>query len=104
MTQTGIVEFDQLLHDQDQQTEGRLQFLREENQRLRDELVRALATLDRLEPDDQRDGTDLLDSFWNGVDEKFEAEARDMIEVDYKDEHLFLKFSRPVITVHRLPY
>ena len=104
MTTTGIIETDELISEARDQANREIGRLKAQNERLTAELKRALAKIDSLEPTDQEEGTDLLDSFWDGRSETFAGEKRESIYVDYHDESLVLTFDRPQITVKKVPY
>ena len=104
MTTIGIIETDELISEARDQANREIGRLKAQNERLTAELKRALAKIDSLEPTDQEEGTDLLDSFWDGKSYTFAGEKRESIYVDYHDESLVLVFDRPQITVKKVPY
>lgn len=104
MSETGIIETDELISSVRDEANREIGRLKAQNERLTAELKRALATIDSLEPTDQEEGTDLLDSFWDGRSETFAGEKRESIYVDYHDESLVLTFDSPNITIKRIPY
>lgn len=104
MSETGIIETDELISEARDQANREIGRLKAQNERLTAELKRALAKIDSLEPTEQEEGTDLLDSFWDGKSSTFAGEKRESIYVDYHDESLVLVFDRPQITVKKVPY
>ena len=86
MSETGIIETDELISEARDEANREIGRLRAQNESLTQELKRALDKISRLENYDREFARSLLESFWDGESDAVTGERPDPVIVDYDNK------------------